>query len=295
MNKTPEKPVILLVEDNLPILEELQLLLEFSHYEVITATNGKKALDRLRNSEIIPNLIISDIMMPEMDGYELFKRVSTNSRWYHIPFLFLTALSSPNDIRLGKMLGVDDYIIKPFKEEDLLASIAGKLLKSKKLQFLNNTITDFPMRDEKESKTQVETQDQHILFFVNWDEVMGPIIEKQFPTSLSKSISLIDVGTQLYQATSTIYGYNNYEDPEGLLINIKNIGQTGYLYFDSYTDTTVRGNQRQYMISVLAPIITYFQSLKIKQILAEISSYIKTSKTWDIEFYWNNLHHIFQN
>ena len=127
------KPIVLLVEDNVDLLYNLRITLEFNEYEVLTAKNGLEAIELLQRQKDLPHLIVSDIMMPQMDGYDFFKTVSENPLWSSIPFIFLTALTSSKEIRFGKMLGVDDYILKPFKEDDLLASIAGKIARSQKV------------------------------------------------------------------------------------------------------------------------------------------------------------------
>ena len=109
------KPLILVVEDNRDLLFSLNLILESNNYKSITSRNGKEALVILNELDQVPDIIISDIMMPEMDGYEFFKEISNSSRWNRIPFIFLSARSTPQDIRFGKLLGVDDYITKPFQ------------------------------------------------------------------------------------------------------------------------------------------------------------------------------------
>lgn len=127
--------LIMVVEDNVNILDSITFILELNDFDVITAKNGKDALEKLNyliSEDKKPDVIVSDIMMPEMDGYHLFRELSKSPHWNKIPFIFLTALVSPEDIKIGKMLGVDDYITKPFKEDDLLAIIVGKLAKLKK-------------------------------------------------------------------------------------------------------------------------------------------------------------------
>ena len=116
------------------------MALEFNNYSVLTATNGKDALNILSESQRLPDLIISDIMMPEIDGYELFKTISTHPLWATIPFIFLSARASPEDVRLGKILGADDYLTKPFNEDDLLAVISGKLTRIKQQNSIRNLI-----------------------------------------------------------------------------------------------------------------------------------------------------------
>lgn len=119
------KPIILIVEDNVTLLEGLKDLLEIAGYEVATAENGREALEML--NDITPDLIISDIMMPRIDGYEFQAQVRKRQELLGVPFIFLTARGGKADIRLGKELGADDYITKPFDEEDLLVAVRSKL------------------------------------------------------------------------------------------------------------------------------------------------------------------------
>ena len=120
-------PTILVVEDNPDVLFNIQVALEANEYEVVTASNGKKAIKKLSEMKKKPDLIISDIMMPEMDGYELYQVLANNAEWKEIPILFLSALATPDDIRFSQILGVKDYITKPFKEEVLLDLIKEKI------------------------------------------------------------------------------------------------------------------------------------------------------------------------
>ncbi len=116
---------ILIVEDNIPLLEGIRELLEFSGYDVLAAENGREALSILDNDT--PDLIVSDIMMPEMDGYEFHAAVRERPEFVEIPFIFLTAKGEKADVRRGKEIGADDYITKPFEDEDLLVAIQAKL------------------------------------------------------------------------------------------------------------------------------------------------------------------------
>jgi len=119
--------VIFVVEDNPDVLFNIQITLEANNFKVITAINGKKAIKTLLERKKAPDLIITDIMMPEMDGYEFYQVISNDPKWKNIPLLFLSALATPDDIRFARILGVGDYITKPFKEEVLLEMIEKKL------------------------------------------------------------------------------------------------------------------------------------------------------------------------
>ncbi|MEJ2561970.1 MAG: response regulator [Anaerolineales bacterium] len=119
------EPTIMVVEDNVSLLEGLKDLLESTGYRVEIAENGGEALELLE--DVKPDLIISDIMMPRLDGYEFQARVREKPELLGVPFIFLTAKGGRDDIRLGKDLGADDYITKPFDEEDLLVAVRSKL------------------------------------------------------------------------------------------------------------------------------------------------------------------------
>ena len=119
------KATILVVEDNAIMLDGIRDILEMADYQVVSALDGQEALSLLKQSS--PALIVSDIMMPRMDGYQFFSAVRANPKWFSIPFIFLTAKDQRIDVRLGKQLGADDYLTKPFEPEDLLVAVSAKL------------------------------------------------------------------------------------------------------------------------------------------------------------------------
>jgi signal transduction histidine kinase len=116
---------ILVVEDDAALLDGLRDILELAGYGVVTARNGVEGLAALEQS--VPDLIVSDINMPRMDGYQFYAAVRTHPEWVSLPFIFLTAKGEKADVRRGKMLGADDYITKPFEEADLLVAVQAKL------------------------------------------------------------------------------------------------------------------------------------------------------------------------
>lgn len=122
---------ILIVEDDVNLLEGVQTVLELDGYSVICADNGANALNVLRSERELPDLIVSDIMMPHMDGIQLLREVRKEPAWVSIPFIFLTARSEKTDVRRGKQLGVDDYLIKPFDADDLLIAVESRLNRQK--------------------------------------------------------------------------------------------------------------------------------------------------------------------
>ncbi len=123
------RETILVVDDNARMLTAVQRILESEAYRVLTATDGLAAL--LLMQETRPDLIIADIAMPRMNGYQLYERVRQNPDWTLTPFIFLTGRAMDSDIRYGKEIGVDDYLIKPIEPEDLAAAVRGKLKRAR--------------------------------------------------------------------------------------------------------------------------------------------------------------------
>ena len=119
------KQRVLVVEDHKLLLQAIRDLLESQGYEVYLALNGIEALEIMQ--DVTPNLILSDIMMPQMDGYTFYERVRENPEWVRIPFIFLTARGQHEDIKRGKALGVEDYLTKPFDTEEVAIAVRSRL------------------------------------------------------------------------------------------------------------------------------------------------------------------------
>lgn len=132
---------IMVVEDNKSLL--FYLANKLKEYNVCTALNGHEALRKLSNFDVSPDLIISDIMMDKLDGFSLAHILAKNESYLHIPFIFLTAKSTPSDRIKGLKLGAIDFIQKPFSISELLQKIASILanVKNQKKVILNSTLT----------------------------------------------------------------------------------------------------------------------------------------------------------
>ena len=127
---------ILLIEDNTEVRENTAEILELANYQVITAENGKKGVEKALQEK--PDLIICDIMMPVLDGYGVLHLINKNEELKHLPFIFLTAKAERGDFRRGMEMGADDYITKPFTDIELLNSIESRL---KKVDLLKKNYT----------------------------------------------------------------------------------------------------------------------------------------------------------
>jgi putative two-component system response regulator len=125
---------LLIVEDNLVLRDGLRDILTFDEFNVLTASNGQEALDLLQGLPAIPDLIISDISMPVMDGFQFYSALQTDHNWEAIPFIFLTARGEKEDILAGKNLGVDDYLVKPVTSDELVTVVRSRLDRSKQVR-----------------------------------------------------------------------------------------------------------------------------------------------------------------
>ena len=136
---------LLLIEDDVTVRENTAELLELSNYEVITASNGKLGIEKAQQH--LPDIIVCDIMMPETDGYGVLEALSKDPKTLNIPFIFLSAKTEHKDIRKGMDLGADDYLTKPFEEEELLSAIESRLAK---VAILKSYIKEEPVSQKEE-------------------------------------------------------------------------------------------------------------------------------------------------
>ncbi|HKC12306.1 MAG TPA: response regulator [Vicinamibacteria bacterium] len=123
---------ILVVDDEAAVRELLDEILSQAGFRVLTAGDGLEALTVF--AQVRPQLVISDVGMPGMDGYQLYEQVRSRPEWVLVPFVFLTGLGDDADVRRGKGLGADDYLVKPFREDDLLLAVRARLARHAQLE-----------------------------------------------------------------------------------------------------------------------------------------------------------------
>jgi putative two-component system response regulator len=126
---------ILLVEDDSLLLEVMFNILEAEGYNVTRASNGKQALDEFMQNQ--PDLVISDIMMPEMDGFELLKAIRSIPSGVAVPFLFLSARTERTDVSIARALGVDDYLFKPFDAAELVEAVRSRITRRRQVELFD--------------------------------------------------------------------------------------------------------------------------------------------------------------
>jgi CheY-like chemotaxis protein/CRP-like cAMP-binding protein len=134
---------ILLIEDDTVLRENTAEILELSDYVVLTAANGLIGVEMAKKEK--PDIVISDIMMPILDGYGVLEGLSKHNDTKFIPFIFLSAKTERQDVRKGMDLGADDYITKPFSEDEIVSAIESRIakaaiLKDERESFQNNSV-----------------------------------------------------------------------------------------------------------------------------------------------------------
>ncbi|NJM67511.1 MAG: response regulator [Acaryochloris sp. RU_4_1] len=174
---------ILVIEDEELVRANIAELLDAEDYEVVTAENG--FLGVLWAQEHLPDLIICDVMMPELNGYEALGILSENPDTAMIPFIFLTAMADKTEIRQGMTSGADDYLTKPFSRSELLAAVSTRLSKRQVVQ--KQYSREHQRAEELQAKIlkiQQSTQDK--------DHLIGQLQE-----DLEKSIPKLTLAMQM--------------------------------------------------------------------------------------------------
>ncbi|HWW43108.1 response regulator [Pedobacter sp.] len=216
------KTKILVIEDNNDIRESVGEILDLAGYEVLEANHGKTGVDLA--VQHLPDLILCDIMMPELDGYGVLYMLSKNPNTSAIPFIFLTAKAERLDMRKGMEMGADDYLTKPFDDIELLNAIESRLNKrnkqqafySKSLDQISGLISDKSGLGEL-NKLIAQRKVRHIkkkqVIYYEGDSVQGIYL---VITGKVKTIKLTEDGRQLMTG---IYGEDQYFGIPSLLLN----------------------------------------------------------------------------
>ena len=171
-------PRLLIVEDDLDIANMLKIYFNGLDYQVEVAVRGSDALEKTKKA--LPHLIVLDIMLPDIDGYEVCRRLRTNMRTSHIPVIFLTQKDERSDKLQGLELGADDYITKPFDIEELKLRVQGAIRRSER-----ESLTD--PRSGLPAGRLIEEQLRHIIRMKEW--------------------ALLDIRLNHFDAFRDVYGF----------------------------------------------------------------------------------------
>jgi CRP-like cAMP-binding protein/CheY-like chemotaxis protein len=179
---------ILIIEDNATMRENTAELLNLAGYNVVTAANGKEGLDQAKKNQ--PNLILCDIMMPELDGYGVLRALENLPDLSAIPFVFLTAKSEKGYFRKAMDQGADDYLVKPFEGEDLLKVVSARLRKNelikKKSKITAERLSDIINKENIERNINLMTEHKTVKKYAKKD---GLFLEGDTPNYLYMLIS----------------------------------------------------------------------------------------------------------
>ena len=257
---------VLLIEDDSVLRENTAELLELSKYEVITASNGKKGVKAAKTH--LPNVIVCDIMMPELDGYGVLAKLSKDKSTMHIPFIFLSAKTEKEDIRKGMNLGADDYLTKPFEENDLINAIESRLARTEILKEL-----EYP---EKEYESHIEDDIKTIHEFKNYLDDNGEEIE------FSQGEEIYREGGNVHMVYLILKGivktHKLDENGKELITGIYNADEffgfsslTAHEVYEEYAtameDSTLVGVNKEKLTAVLK--VNHGLALELMHILAE--------------------------
>lgn len=182
---------ILVVEDEVVLRENLRELLEMESYNVKTAGNGMEGLNMLES--FIPDLILCDIKMVEMDGYEFIRRIRDINTFRNIPFIYLSAKVEREDIRLGMNLGADDYLLKPFRRADLLTAIEMRLKRKEELQSA--------LLEKIAEKTRKEDEDRE-KFFTLIQALTK--MEKKIVMAIAEGLTTNEIAAKFFISAKTV-------------------------------------------------------------------------------------------
>lgn len=161
-NQAKKEACVLIVDDNADMLNYLTRILE-PRYTIVAASNGQQALDKIKQT--VPDLIVSDIMMPVMDGVEFLKRVKGNQETSNIPVMLLSARAGEESKIEGYDLGADDYLVKPFSAKELLTRVKSQIQIARKRSHLNTLMKD--VFDQTPAAITIIRKENYIVEFAN--------------------------------------------------------------------------------------------------------------------------------
>ncbi len=196
---------ILVIEDDKSLCDKISFLLRKNAYDYITANTGKNGLVKAKAEN--PDLIICDIMLPDVDGYKILHELKKTQKTADIPFIFLTAKAEMTDLRRGMNIGADDYLTKPFKIDDLLQSIRLRL-KNRKWA-LSNFSQDTIHREFKPDD----------LIFFNTGEVLKSLMIKDIICILAEGnyTSIFSIEKKKYLARKLLKEWVDLLPPNNFL------------------------------------------------------------------------------
>lgn len=240
---------ILVIEDEHAVRTNIKTLLEEEGYKVYCTADGEDGVTLAL--EILPCLIICDVMMPGIDGYEVLRRLSARKKTASIPFIFLTAKVEKDDLRLGMQLGADDYIFKPFKAEDLLKAIETRL---KKYEVIKAELYDKPETEsENNSGKKKYTDNERLFLVVNGVPQFIKISEIKFITAEDQYTNLHTINSNPFLVRKSLSAWEKLL-PETSFLRIHRATIINMNYIDK-AEKWFNNSFRLYMQGTSSPFI----------------------------------------
>lgn len=187
---------ILVIEDERQVRNNIQQILELSDYRVLAAENGRVGLQLAKTA--LSDLIICDVMMPEMDGYEVVAALRKNNATATIPFIFLTAKVDRTDLRQGMESGADDYLTKPFTAEELLKAV--------EIRFQRQVAHVERLKLEREKAQELSKQIQQALLKIEGSQQLASLKEEllnKLIANISDPVSNINLAIKMLRDATT--------------------------------------------------------------------------------------------
>ncbi|MFX1457121.1 MAG: PleD family two-component system response regulator [Promethearchaeota archaeon] len=286
------KPTVFLIEDDKALVQNLKIFLEMNRYKLLFAFNGREGLDTLSKLDHLPDLIISDILMPEMDGYDFYMKVSENPEWSRIPFIFLSGKTEPDDVRFGKLLGADDYITKPFKTQEFLDRIEKtieRIIESRKTSKMIEQELKELLKFEEPNLKQHRRADFFYIFYLVWNSEVGPEIKDFFPKNEIPSLNLKELTSQLYATLIKIYKFEELSATNQFTIRVVRDLVDAYALVEKLDEGISYNGIDTFMLCAITPNSHYLQSKAINEVLKKIAMTIKVNKELRIKEFWEQL------
>ncbi|MCE1189922.1 MAG: response regulator [Ignavibacteria bacterium] len=239
---------ILVIEDEAGIRDNIHMLLEAEGYEVLLAANGETGIKIA--FELTPDLIICDIMMPVMDGYEVIRQIQLDNKTRTIPFIFLTARVERSDLRTGMELGADDYIFKPFDAEELLSAIRTRLIKYENIKVSLTSRVNEKGKLEYHDKIMVQHHDGLIPIFLG--DILYITAERQYSSVFSLSSKKFVFKRSLTQWEKILPDSVFVRVHRGTIVNLEHVrkiqkhGGSGYVVYLKNSDVALPISRRYY-------------------------------------------------
>jgi len=285
------EPTIFLIEDDDVLVKNLKIFMEMHNFQLISASNGKEGLELLSNLNQNPDVIISDILMPEMDGYDFYMKVAENSEWSRIPFFFLSGKAEPDDVRFGEILGADDYITKPFKSKELLKRIKKTIKKHSKISKDSKVIEEELkeiLKFEEPSLKKYRRAEFFYIYYMVWNNESEPILKDYFPKNEIPSLNLKDLTSQLYSTLIKMYKFEELSESSQFTLRVVRDLVDAYALIDKL-EYKSQNEEGTFMLCAITPNSHYLQSQMIRDVLSKIATKIKANKEWNIKDYWELL------